>query len=65
MKAEKKLGKIYDLLADLFNNIEKLEDGFLMKYENIDVTDEQYLNDIGLLKYLNKSICDFLGKKND
>jgi len=40
-----------------------LDDALLKKYENSIVPDEQYLNDVGLLKYWNKTICEFLGKK--
>lgn len=57
------LNEIENLLAKLFNNIEDLHIALLKKY-SIDVSDEQYLNDIGLLKYWNKEICKFLDKKD-
>jgi hypothetical protein len=63
MKIEEKLNEIENLLAKLFNNIEDLHIALLKKY-SIDVSDEQYLNDIGLLKYWNKEICKFLCKKD-
>jgi hypothetical protein len=55
---EEKLNEIENLLAKLFNNIEDLHIALLKKY-SIDVSDEQYLNDKGLLKYWNKEICNF------
>ena len=62
MKMEEKLNEIENLLADLYINVSLLEEELLKKYDN-DVSDEQYLNDVGLLKYWNKTICEFLGKK--
>jgi len=63
MKIEEKLNEIENLLAKLFNNIEDLHIALFKKY-SIDVSDEQYLNDTGLLKYWNKEICKFLGKRD-
>ena len=62
MKMEEKLNEIENLLADLYINVSLLEEELLKKYDN-DVSDEQYLNDVGLLKYWNKTICEFLGNK--
>ena len=63
MKMKDKLNEIENLLCDLYNNYVDLDDALLTKYENSVVPDEQYLNDVGLLKYWNKTICEFLGKK--
>lgn len=65
MKKEDRLNEIENLLCDLYNNYTDLDEALLYKYEGSFVPDEQYLNDIGLLKYWNKSICKFLGKKYD
>ena len=62
MKMEEKLNEIENLIADLYINVSLLEEELLKKYDN-DVPNEQYLNDIGLLKYWNKTICEFLGNK--
>jgi len=64
MKAEEKLNEIENLLADFYNNASLFQEELLNKYDN-DVPNEQYDNDAGLIKFLNKTICDFLGKKND
>ena len=64
MKAEEKLNEIENLLADFDNNASLFQEELLNKYDN-DVPNEQYDNDAGLIKFLNKTICDFLGKKND
>ena len=63
MKMKDKLNEIENLLCDLYNNYVDLDDALLTKYENSVVPDEQYLNDVGLLKYWNKTICEFLGNK--
>lgn len=62
MKMEEKLNEIENLLADFDNNANLLQEALLNKYDN-DVSDEQYLNDISLLKYWNKTICEFLENK--
>ena len=64
MKMEEKLNEIENLLADFDNNANLFQEKLLNKYDN-DVPDEQYNNDVGLIKFLNKTICDFLGKKYD
>ena len=63
MEGEEMLNEIENLLAKLFDNIEDLHIALLKKY-SINVSDEQYLNDTSLLKYWNKEICKFLGKKD-
>lgn len=62
MKFEEKLVEIENLLANLYNNSSLLQEKLLDKYEN-DINDEQYLNDSNFIKYLNKTICEFLGNE--
>lgn len=64
MKMEEKLNEIESLLNDFEDNANLLQEALLNKYDN-DVSDEEYLNDIGLLKYWNKDFRKFLGKKYD
>ena len=58
-------GKFYNASYSdsiLYSQIPTDDIELLKKYDN-DVSDEQYLNDVGLLKYWNKTICEFLGNK--
>jgi hypothetical protein len=63
MKMEEKLNEIENLLADFDNNASLLQEALLNKYDT-DVSDEQYLNDKYIIKYLS-DICGFIGKRND
>lgn len=67
MKMEEKLVEIENLLADLYNSTSLLQEELIQKYEYGDnnVSDEEYLNDKGCVKFWIKSISEFLGKKYD
>lgn len=65
MKKREKLDEIENLLCDLYNNYADLDGALLYKYSAVDVSDDEYLNDVNFLRYLNREICKFLGKNYD